>query len=284
MKKMNRTRRRMTKEFRQPEKLAVLREKAGTRFGSDAVPISLQNVSFYYDDPSQLVLNGVNLEVNQGKLVAIVGPRRGGKSTFMKLLGHVHFPTDGAYYVPSFLRILHVSEDPVLLQRSLWSNLAIGRDYWRNEENEAMRILRICERIGFSSKLLQQLKEGMAPFLAGKDEVNDIAWQAPLSGTDVVLIHLARAFIYNPEVLVMNRPTTRLPDKTSNRVLNLITEYVQNKGVELPATDLWRRRPRTAFVSFVRLQGVRAADVVWDVDDGNVKVLEKADVSQDLVG
>jgi len=283
MKRINRTRRRMTKELRQPEVLAELRKKAGTRYGSDAMPIMLQNVSFTYKGPEDNVIDNVGLEVNQGKLIAVVGPRRGGKSTFMKLLGHVLFPTEGSFFVPSYLRILHVSEDPVLLDRSLWSNLAIGRDYWRSAENETARILRICKRIGLSPGLLTQLEESKDRFLAGEDDDNDVAWQVPLSNSDMVLIHIARAFIYNPEVLVMNRPTTRLPESTSKLVIGLINEFVKNKGVELPDSDLWRRRPRTAFVSFVRLQGVRAADVVWKVENKNVTAVDKADVSEDLI-
>jgi len=283
MKRINRTRRSMTKELRQPETLAELRRKAGTRFGSDAMPIKLQNVCFDYEGPHKKVIDDVNLEVNQGKLIAVVGPRRGGKSTFMKLLGHVLFPTEGSYFVPSYLRILHVSEDPVLLDRSLWSNLAIGRDYWRSAPNETERILRICTRIGLSRALVKQLEESKERFLAGEDDANDVRWQVPLSNSDTVLIHLARAFIYNPEVLVMNRPTTRLPESTSRLVIDLIQEFVKNKGTELPASDLWRRRPRTAFVSFVRLQGVKAADVVWKVDKKGVEVVEKADVSEDLI-
>jgi len=191
-------------------------------------------------------------------------------------------PTEGDYFVPSYLRILHVSGNPVLLDRGLWSNLAIGRAYWRSAENESARILRICKRIGFGQVLLTQLEESRERFLAGEED-DDVGWQVPLSGSDVVLIHLARAFIYNPEVLVMNRPTARLPESTSTLVIKLIDEFVKNKGVELSNTDVWRRRPRTAFVSFVRLQGVRAADVVWKVADNDVKVVGQADVSEDLI-
>jgi len=283
MKRINRLRRRVTKDLRQPEKLAELRKKAGTRFGSDAMPIMLQDVRFSYEGPEKMVIDGANLEVNQGKLIAVVGPRRGGKSTFMKLLGHVLFPSTGSYFVPSYLRILHVSEDPILLDRSLWSNLTVGRAYWRNAEMETARIIRICRRIGLSKMVVDHLEESKEAFLAGEDDPDDVSWQVPLSNSDRVLIHLARAFIYNAEVMVMNRPTIRLPESTSKLVIGLITDFVQNKGVELSASDLWRRRPRTAFVSFVRLQGVQAADVVWKVEDKDVKVVDKADVSEDLI-
>jgi len=284
MKRVNRIRRRMTKEFRTPAKLAELRLLYGKRYGSDAIPILLQDMCFAYPDGDGTnVINNANLSVQQGNLVAVVGNRRGGKSTFMKLLGNVLFPTEGFYFVPSFLRILHVSVEPTLLNRSLWSNLAIGRDYWRDQEFEVNRILRICRRIGLSRGILDQLEEQKDAFLAGTHDSSDTSWQAPISQSEKVLIHLARAFIYNPEVLVMNRPTTRLPDGSANIVIKMISEFVTQKGVELPQKDSWRRRPRTAFVSFVRLGGVQAADVVWKVDQGNVTAVDKADVSTDWI-
>jgi ABC-type multidrug transport system fused ATPase/permease subunit len=284
LKRVNRTRRRKTKEYRTPAKLAELRLRYGTRYGSDAVPIILQDMCFTYSESDGAnIIKNVNLRVQQGNLVAVVGNRRGGKSTLMKLLGNVLFPTKGFYFVPSFLRILHVTVEPTLLNRSLWTNLAIGRDYWRDEQFEADRIVKICRRIGLSRELVDQLEEAKAAFLAKTEDTNDISWQTQLSQSEKVLIHLARAFIYNPEVLVMNKPTVRLPDNTANLVIQLISEFVNQKGVELPQQETWRRRPRTAFVSFVRLGGVQAADVVWKVDTGSVTAVEKDKVSMDWI-
>jgi len=284
LKRDNRIRRRMTKEFRTPAKLAEFRLRYGKRCGSDAAPIVLQDMCFAYSDfDGTNVIDNVNLSVQPGNLVAVVGNRRGGKSTFMQLLGNVLFPTKGFYFVPSFLRILHVSVEPSLLKRSLWANLATGRNYWRDEQFEADRIVKICRRIGLSKVILDQLDEAKAAFLAGTEDSSDISWQASLTQSERVLIHLARAFIYNPEVLVMNRPTTRLPDATANLVIQLMSEFVNQKGVEMPQQDSWRRRPRTAFVSFVRLGGVKAADVVWKVDNGHVTAVDKKEVSMDWI-
>mmetsp|Transcript_18280 Transcript_18280/g.35240 ORF Transcript_18280/g.35240 Transcript_18280/m.35240 type:complete len:734 (+) Transcript_18280:393-2594(+) len=283
MKRVNRIRRRMTKEFRTPAKLAELRLRFGTRYGSDAVPILLQDVCFAYPDSDKNVIRNVNLSVQPGNLVAVVGNLRGGKSTFIKLLGNVLLPTGGFYFVPSFLRILHVSDVPTLLKGSLWKNLAIGRDYWQDVQFETDRIVRICRRIGLGSAIMNQLEVTAAAFLAGTDEERDTSWQEALSQSDRVLIHLARAFIYNPEVLVMNRPTLRLPEDTAKIVIQVIKEFVDQKGVELPKQELWKRRPRTAFVSFVRLGGVQAADIVLKVDAGCVSTVDGADVSSDLI-
>mmetsp|Transcript_2031 Transcript_2031/g.3737 ORF Transcript_2031/g.3737 Transcript_2031/m.3737 type:complete len:119 (+) Transcript_2031:683-1039(+) len=101
------------------------------------------------------------------------------------------------------------------------------------------------------------------------------------SNSEKVLISLARALIYNPEVLVMNRPTLRLPPSSSEQIVRMVIEFVRNRGVDLPADPENRRRPRTAFVSFVRFEGVRNADVIWKVENTSVTTLDQADVEMD---
>mmetsp|Transcript_99144 Transcript_99144/g.280784 ORF Transcript_99144/g.280784 Transcript_99144/m.280784 type:complete len:83 (+) Transcript_99144:2-250(+) len=77
----------------------------------------------------------------------------------------------------------------------------------------------------------------------------------------------------------MNRPTAPLCDSTAERVFELLREFVSNRGVELPPESASKRRPRTAFVSFVRITGVRHADVVWLVEGGRVSVQDKELIS-----
>jgi len=286
LKKTNRERRRMTREIRTPEKMKELRLSSGYRFGTDGIPISLQGMSFCYEGSDEKILDHVDLSVPQGKLVAIVGSRRQGKSTFMKILGQVLFPTEGVYFVPSYLRILHIGEEPMLLKRSLWSNLAIGQLYWTDRAAECDRVMRICRRIGLGQATLSFLAKTKDDFVNGIIDDVDTEWQLALSNSDKVLISLVRALIYNPEVLIMNKPTQRLPDSASEQVIRLITEYVRNRGVDLPADPTHRRRPRTAFVSFVRYDGVRQADVIWKVENSNVTLVDQADVEMDreLIG
>lgn len=268
----------MTRDERQPEKLKRLRETSGQRFGTDAIHIQMKEVSFEYENPNGTkvpVFKNINLSVPQGLCVAIVGSARGGKSTFMKLLGQVLTPTSGIFFVPSYLRILHVSDVPMTLSTSLWNNFAIGKVYWRDWDFETDRILRICKRLGFNSRFLNNLEESKDRFVAGVEDERDLEWQRKLSASDRNLITIARALIYNPEVLVMNRPTAQLSESTAAKVFDLIQEFVSNRGVELPPKDAPKRRPRSAFVSFVRMSGVRIADRIWSIEGGEVSELEK---------
>ena len=55
------------------------------------------------------------MSVPQGKLVALVGPHGSGKKTLLSLMGHMIFPNDGSIFIPSHLRILHVTQARVLI-------------------------------------------------------------------------------------------------------------------------------------------------------------------------
>merc|ERR1719271_1553622 len=76
-------------------------------------------------------------------------------------------------------------------------------------------------------------------------------WIHTLSATDMAAIHLARAFIMNPEVLVLNRPTVHFDPGRSSKIYGLIHEFVDQRGVEVGGSEeaAARRRPRTCFMS-----------------------------------
>merc|ERR1712217_658332 len=87
-------------------------------------------MNFGYE-PGNLIFKDVNVSVEQGKLVAVVGQNGCGKSTLLKLLGHVIFPSDdqGELFIPTHLRILHVSRDPMFISLSIWQNLTFGSSH-----------------------------------------------------------------------------------------------------------------------------------------------------------
>merc|ERR1711879_8306 len=69
-------------------------------------------------------------------------------------------------------------------------------------------------------------------------------WQDSLTNTELAKISLARAFVVNPEVLVLHRPLYGLKEKTASLVLNLIREQVVHRGLCLPQSSARNRRPR----------------------------------------
>lgn len=283
LKGINRRRRALTKQARRPDRLRDMRQQSGQPYATDAIPIRLESLCFAYPQ-SVNCIEKVTLSVAQGTLVAVCGPQQGGKSTFMKLLAGVLDPTAGEFFVPSYLRILHVCSRPVILEGSIWRNLTVGSTmYWTDREVQAERVIKICSRLGLSSRLLGLLRKTRSRFIAG-DDCGGEAWSRTLSITEQIIIHLARAFVYDPEVLVMNRPTSQLPDNIAAEVYQMLREFVDNRGVELPSQFAGKRRPRTAFISFARLSGVQCSDVIWLVKEGMVSEVAKEAVSSMEVG
>jgi len=99
-------------------------------------------------------------------------------------------------------------------------------------------------------------------------------WFQKLNYTDKVKIHLARAFIMNPEIMLLHRPLLHFSDETSRLVLTLILEHLNSRGLCLP-TEGPRRRPRTVFYSTDFDWQASAADVVWHLDSQTKTLDEK---------
>merc|ERR1712054_137713 len=72
------------------------------------------------------VIQADDLTLPQGSIVAVVGPHNGGKSTFLKLVSQIKFPKVGEIFIPTHLRVLNVSYEPILMEMSLYDNLAFG--------------------------------------------------------------------------------------------------------------------------------------------------------------
>lgn len=125
LKDINRKRRQLSKDYRAHAlKQPTPRPETGL-LRADLIPIVLEDVSFGHTAEKTL-LSKINLKVDQGKIVALVGQHGQGKGTFLKLLGHRIYPNAGSIFVPTHLRILYVSQQPVLLNGDLWKNLAFG--------------------------------------------------------------------------------------------------------------------------------------------------------------
>jgi len=287
-------RRLITQELRRDGAKLIRRRTDKLSCGTDAIPIQLLDLSFTHPNGKD-VINRANLMVKQGTMVAVVGYPRGGKSTLMRLLGYVTEPSHGLVYIPSHLRVLHVPAEPILLTGSLWKNLALDKQPGNSFVDD--RIVRICERLGLGKDLTAQLKAEIKFAISAKElprddgDVQEIdlcasvrpSWQQEIAATDQVLINIARAMVFNPEILVMHKPTALLSEALARRIFACLKEHQLNRGLELQAETTYARRPRTVFISTVRMVGVDTVDTVWMVGDGAVQVVPKSLVTKELL-
>merc|ERR1719329_867399 len=144
----------------------------------------------------------------QGELSLLIGPSGGGKSTLLRILGgeilphcdHVEDESNkrqrnaGRLFIPSPLRVLHVGK-PMFFADTLLANLTFGVA-GGDVDGQSDRVKQICERLGASEEILG---------LLGSDDKH--RWSDVFSSSQCQLMSLARAFVFNPEVLCIHQPT-----------------------------------------------------------------------------
>eukprot|EP00434_Breviolum_minutum_P000523 symbB.v1.2.000450.t1/scaffold32.1/size405148/23 len=270
-KAVNRQRRENTKRAREE----ALRERSddggGSRYKTDLIPIRMEDMS--YMRHGICIFKNVNVEVPQGKLVAVNGPHGSGKATLLRLLGHVVFPQQGSIFIPAHLRVLHVTQEAIILEKSPWRNLTFG--FADPSKVDPGRVRKILETMQMKAtlRLIEPHLEPMKTSDVDLDTRDDNSWLENLTYTEKVKLHLARALLMNPEVLVLQRPLHHYDANTAKMVLGLLQAHVRDRGLAMPEETREERRPRTCFFTVEEKSQADAADVVWRIE--NTCVVER---------
>jgi len=214
--------------------------------------IELQNVTFRYRTDEPEILKNVNLTINAGETVGIVGRSGSGKSTITKLIQRLHIPEHGRVLIdgmdmnildPAWLRrqIGVVLQDNILFNRSVRDNIALSSPAMPME-----RVIRAAQFAGAHDFILQ-LPMGYDTILEERG--------SNLSGGQRQRIAIARALATVPRILILDEATAAL-DYESER------EFQKNlKMVE---------KNRTVIIIAHRLSTIRNADRIIVMDQGQI--------------
>jgi ABC-type lipoprotein export system ATPase subunit len=256
------------------------RRKSGTSgtFAIDAVQIELIDIAFHhtspgasffrkeafrkgvaYDDKNEIPfwsLSGYSMAFEQGKIHGFIGKSGHGKGTLMKLLGNDVHCTNGQIFIPPHLRVIRAVSDPVFFNETLVYNLRFGLPASRAETDGSLeRIKKILVMLGIDEADSDRGQSSIHDYVTkGKPEFEaKPSWDEKLSTSQKARLGIARAVIANPSMLVLESPVEHLHDDIAHKIVDVIVEYVEKKGVALKSTSsLAARRPRTVFVSTSR--------------------------------
>ena len=202
---------------------AVKKRVQRTGSGDDPI-ILLENVSKSYT-AGVPALNGINLHINKGEFVFVVGDSGSGKSTLIKLLLRELVPTSGRIFVngtdvvrlkrrkiPKFRRSLGVvfQDFRLLKDRNVYENVAFAQRIIQMPSRELRKnVPAMLSRVGLAGKYKAKPKQ--------------------LSGGEQQRVALARALVNRPEILLADEPTGNLDPKNSWEIMNLL-EKINNDG------------------------------------------------------
>jgi ATP-binding cassette, subfamily B, bacterial len=193
--------------------------------------VEFRNVSFAYPGTRRAILSGVSVRIEPHERIALVGENGQGKTTIVKLLTRLYDPTEGQILLDGVdLREYNLDDlwkemgvifqDFVHYEMTASENIGVGRI---EEAHNPFRI-RAAAMKTFAEKVIQKLPKGYDQLLGRRFEGG-----VDLSGGEWQKIALARAYLRDAQLLILDEPTAALDARAEHEVFQRFSELTQGK-------------------------------------------------------
>jgi ATP-binding cassette subfamily B protein len=216
-----------------------------------------RNVSFHYPGNPRLVLDRLNFHLSPGERVALIGENGQGKTTIVKLITRLYDPTEGQILLDGvdlreysledlYSEIGVIFQDFMRYEMKSRENIAVGKI----EQIENIDLLRAAARKSLADGVIRKLPEEYEQMLGRRFEGG-----VDLSGGEWQKIALARAYLRDAQLLVLDEPTAALDARSELEVFRRFAELTTGK---------------MALLISHRFSTVRMADRIVVLEDGKI--------------
>lgn len=213
--------------------------------------IELKNVCFSYNDTKE-VLHDVNIKIEKGKTIALVGQSGSGKSTLVDLIPRYHDINSGEILIDGTnikelsirsLRSLigNVNQEAILFNDTVFNNIAFGVENATQEQVEA------AARIANAHDFIMEMEDGY------QTKVGDRGCR--LSGGQRQRVSIARAILKNPPILILDEATSALDTESERLVQDALEKLMKS---------------RTTIAIAHRLSTIKNADEICVLHEGKI--------------
>ncbi len=193
--------------------------------------IEFRDVSFAYPGTSRWVLQNLNLNLRQGERIALIGENGEGKTTIVKLVTRLYDPTEGGIFLDGVdlrdydledyaSQIAVIFQDFMRYDMTARENIAIGRI---NESGNFPGI-ESAARKSLADTVIQKLEGGYDQMLGRRFDRG-----VDLSGGEWQKVALARAYLRNAQILILDEPTASLDARSEHEVFQRFADLTESK-------------------------------------------------------
>ena len=216
--------------------------------------IEFKNVSFKYQDADEYVLKDINFKCNKGDVVAFIGSTGSGKSTLINLVPRFYDASEGEVLVDGKNvkdfklkdlrdRIGYVSQRAVLFSGTVLSNVALGGEDEKPDEEDIHKAIEISQSSDFVSKMDKGINSHISQ--GGKN----------VSGGQKQRLSIARALAKNPEIMIFDDSFSALDYKTDKALRSALNKEFEGTTIMIVAQ---------------RIGTIKDADKIIVLDEGNI--------------
>jgi ATP-binding cassette subfamily B protein len=216
--------------------------------------IKFENVTFKYPEDVNPVLKNISFEIKPGQTLAVVGATGSGKTTLTKLISRLYDVSEGKITIDGIdirdyslkslrSQVSYIEQDIFLFSTSIFENISFGR-------------------VGTLEEVIEVAKQAQAHDFISRfpngyeSEVGERGVQ--LSGGERQRIAIARAFLANPKILILDDSTSAIDSETEDKIQEAITNIL---------------RKRTTILITHRLSQIRWADLIIVLKKGTIEAI-----------